>query len=82
MQMAVQQQQQQVAESQQQIQNQQQAFEADQNEKDRVVKLEVERMKVATKVSSDADGNGRRDDIDRQRLEIERKKVDAARSKG
>ena len=76
-----QQQQQQVAESQQQIQNQQQAFEADQNEKDRVVKLEVERMKVATKVSSDADGNGRRDDIDRQRLEIERKKVDAARSK-
>jgi len=77
-----QQQQQQVAESQQQIQNQQQAFEADQNEKDRVVKLEVERMKVATKVSSDADGNGRRDDIDRQRLEIERKKVDAARSKG
>jgi hypothetical protein len=76
-----QQQQQQVAEAQQQIQNQQQAFEADQNEKDRVVKLEVERMKVATKVSSDADGNGRRDDIDRQRLEIERKKVDAARSK-
>lgn len=73
--------QQQQAQAQQQIQNQKQAFEADQNERDRITKLEVERMKIAGKISTDADGNGRRDDIDRQRLELERQKVDAIRSK-
>ena len=65
-----------------QLQQEKQAFEADQNEKDRMVKLEMKKMDVAAKVTTDADGNGRRDDIDRQRLDVEREKVNAIKSKG
>ena len=38
-------------------------------------------MDVAAKVTSDADGNGRRDEIDRQRLEVERQKVEVQKQK-
>jgi len=81
-QQAQQQMQQQQAQAAKQLQDEQQAFTADQNDRDRMVKLEIKKMDVAAKVTSDADGNGRRDDIDRQRLEVEREKVNAIKSKG
>lgn len=79
---AQQQLQQQTAAAAQKLQEEKQAFESDQNDKDRAVKIELKKMDVAAKVSSDADGNGRRDDIDRQRLEVEREKVNAIKQKG
>ena len=64
-----------------QLQQQNQAFDADQNERDRALKLELKKMDVAQKVTSDADGNGRRDDIDKARLEVEKEKVAVQRQK-
>ena len=78
---AQQQMQQQQAQAMQQIEQQKQQFEGDQNERDRITKLEIERMKLAGRVNTDTDGNGRRDDIDRQRLDLEREKVEAMKQK-
>jgi hypothetical protein len=65
-----------------QLQQEKQAFEAQQNELDRITKLEVEKIRLAGNLSMDADGNGRRDEIDRQRLEVERQRVEAMKQKG
>lgn len=78
---AQQQLQQQQAQAMQQVEQQKQQFEGDQNERDRITKLEIERMKLAGRVNTDTDGNGRRDDIDRQRLDLEREKVEAIKQK-
>ena len=64
-----------------QLQQRKEAFDADQNERDRALKLELKKMDVAQKVTSDADGNGRRDDIDKARLEVEKEKVAVQRQK-
>ena len=72
---------QQQAAAQKQLQDEKQAFESSENEKDRLVKMELKKMDVAAKVTSDADGNGRRDEIDRQRLEVERQKVEVQKQK-
>lgn len=86
MQEAQQQQAQQLAQQQSQaaaqLQQEKQAFEAQQNELDRITKLEVEKIRLAGNLSMDADGNGRRDEIDRQRLEVERQRVEAMKQKG
>lgn len=86
MQEAQQQQAQQIAQQQSQaaaqLQQEKQAFEAQQNELDRITKLEVEKIRLAGNLSMDADGNGRRDEIDRQRLEVERQRVEAMKQKG
>jgi hypothetical protein len=86
MQEAQQQQAQQMAQQQSQaaaqLQQEKQAFEAQQNELDRITKLEVEKIRLAGNLSMDADGNGRRDEIDRQRLEVERQRVEAMKQKG
>jgi len=68
--------------AQKQLQDEKQAFEAQQNELDRMNQLELKKMDVALKLSSDADGNGRRDEIDRARLEVERQKVEVQKQKG
>ena len=65
----------------QQLQEQKNAFEADQNEKDRMVKIELKKMDLARQITTDADGNGRRDEIDRARLDVEKQKVDLQRQK-
>jgi hypothetical protein len=80
-QQAQQQQLQQQAQAQQQLQQEQQAFTASEAEKERMLKLELKKMDVAAKMTSDADGNGRRDDIDKARLDVEREKVQIQRSK-
>ena len=72
---------QQQAAAQKQLQDEKQAFESSENEKDRLVKMELKKMDVAAKVTSDADGNGRKDEIDRQRLEVERQKVEVQKQK-
>ena len=81
-----QQMQQQIAQQQsaaaQKLQDEKQQFEAQQNDLDRMNKIELKKMDIATKLTSDADGNGRRDEIDRARLEVERQKVEAQRQKG
>ena len=81
-----QQMQQQIAQQQsaaaQKLQDEKQQFEAQQNDLDHMNKIELKKMDVATKLTSDADGNGRRDEIDRARLEVERQKVEAQRQKG
>lgn len=64
------------------LQDEKQAFEAQQNELDRISKMDLKKLEVASKLSSDADGNGRRDEIDRARLDVERQKVEAQRQKG
>lgn len=69
------------AQGQMQMKQQEQAFQADQNERERMLKMELKKMDVAAKVTSDADGNGRRDDIDRARLDVEREKVNLQRQK-
>lgn len=66
----------------QKLQDEKQQFEAQQNQLDRDNKLELKKMEIASKLTSDADGNGRRDEIDRARLEVERQKVEAQRQKG
>lgn len=66
----------------QKLQDEKQQFEAQQNDLDRMNKIELKKMDIATKLTSDADGNGRRDEIDRARLEVERQKVEAQRQKG
>ena len=81
-QQAAMQQQQQQAQAQQQLQQQSQAYDADQRERDRVLKMELKKMDVAAKMTSDADGNGRRDEIDKARLEVEREKVNIQKQKG
>ena len=73
---------QQQAQAAQQLQAEKQNFEAQQNELDRINKLEVEKIKLAGTLSMDSDGNGRRDDIDRARLEVERERVQAMKQKG
>jgi hypothetical protein len=73
---------QQQAQAAQQLQAEKQNFEAQQNELDRINKLEVEKIKLAGSLSMDSDGNGRRDDIDRARLEVERERVQAMKQKG
>lgn len=73
---------QQQSQAQMQLQQQSQAYDADQRERDRVLKLELKKMDVAAKVTGDADGNGRRDEIDKARLEVEREKVAIQRQKG
>jgi len=65
-----------------QLKQQDRQFEADQNEKDRLVKLELKKMEIASKLTTDADGNGRKDEIDKARLEVEREKVNLQRQKG
>lgn len=65
-----------------QLQSEKQQFEADQNERDRAVKVELKKMDLAAKMTTDADGNGRKDEIDKARLEVERQKVDLQRQKG
>ena len=70
------------AQAQQQMQQAQQAYDADQRERDRILKMELKKMDVASKVTSDADGNGRKDEIDKARLELEREKVNLQRQKG
>jgi hypothetical protein len=77
-----QQQQQAQMQAQQQMQAEKQQFEADQNERDRAVKVELKKMDLAAKMTTDADGNGRKDEIDKARLEVERQKVDLQRQKG
>jgi len=77
-----QQQQQAQVQAQQQMQAEKQQFEADQNERDRAVKVELKKMDLAAKMTTDADGNGRKDEIDKARLEVERQKVDLQRQKG
>lgn len=69
------------SQAQAQMKQQEQAFDADQNERDRVLKLELKKMDLAGKISSDADGNGRKDEIDKARLEIEREKVNLQKQK-
>ena len=64
------------------MQQAQQAYDADQRERDRILKMELKKMDVASKVTSDADGNGRKDEIDKARLELEREKVNLQRQKG
>jgi len=64
------------------MQSEKQQFEADQNERDRAVKVELKKMDLAAKMTTDADGNGRKDEIDKARLEVERQKVDLQRQKG
>ena len=81
-QQAQQQQQQAQIQATQQMAAEKQQFEADQNERDRAVKLELKKMDLAQRMTSDADGNGRRDEIDKARLEVERQKVDIQRQKG
>lgn len=81
-QQAAQQQAQAQAQAQQQMQQAQQAYDADQRERDRILKMELKKMDVATKVSTDADGNGRKDEIDKARLDLEREKVNLQRQKG
>lgn len=80
-QQAAQQAQQAQMQAQQQLQQQNQQFTADQNERDRINKLELKKMDIAAKVTTDADGNGRRDDIDKARLELEREKLQVQRAK-
>ena len=65
-----------------QMKQQDQQFTGDQNERDRILKLELKKMEVAAKVTTDSDGNGRRDDIDKARLEVEKEKVNIQRQKG
>lgn len=85
MEQAQQQAQQQAAQAQVQAQSQmkqqEQMFTADQADKERALKLELKKMDLAGKITSDADGNGRRDDIDKARLEVEREKVNLQRQK-
>ena len=68
--------------SQQQIAQNKQDFEAGEKEKDRILQLELKKMDLATKLTSDADGNGRKDEIDRARLDVEKQKVELQRQKG
>jgi hypothetical protein len=58
-----------------------QGHEANQNELDRINKIELKKMELAGKMVTDADGNGRRDDIDRARLDVEKEKVAVQRAK-
>jgi hypothetical protein len=67
--------------SQQQIAQNKQDFEAGEKEKDRILQLELKKMDLATKLTSDADGNGRKDEIDRARLDVEKQKVELQRQK-
>jgi len=70
------------AEAQAQEKQGDQMFEADQNDKDRMVQLELKKMEVASKLTTDADGNGRKDEIDKARLDVEKEKVALQRQKG
>ena len=58
-----------------------QDHEAKENELDRINKIELKKMDLAGSMVSDADGNGRRDDIDRARLDVEKEKVAVQRAK-
>ena len=64
------------------MKQQEQAFTSDQNEKDRVLQFELKKMEIASKLTTDADGNGRRDEIDRARLDVEKEKVNLQKQKG
>jgi len=67
--------------AQQQMAQQKQDFEAGEKQKDRSLQLELKKMDLATKITSDADGNGRKDEIDRARLDVEKQKVELQRQK-
>lgn len=81
-QQAEQQAQQAMAQAQQKALDDERAFKAEEAAKQRMHELDLEKLRLAGKITSDADGNGRKDEIDRARLEVEREKVQVQREKG